>query len=282
MAIDINPAQFLVAAKKKGVSFDRVLMLGRQVLHVAPPIMVDLLQRNQLPPDRFKNGQPGSGYAEPLFESLGAKQVDSMDNSDFEGAKLVHDLNQPIPPAWREQYDVVFDGGTMEHVFQFPTALKNGMELVREGGRLMMHTCANNLCGHGFYQFSPELFYRALGADNGFEVERMIVHRMGPYGSWYDVSDPNAIRSRVELISFTPVMMLVQARRTSIKPIFAKPPQQSDYSVLWQNAMPAPVKPENNNFAVLRRFTSAAKTGLEFYKRQSLFNRRFFKKTDKE
>jgi len=38
-----------------------------------------------------------------------------------------------------------------------------------------IHTPASNLCGHGFYQFSPELFYRALNATNGFEVERMIM-----------------------------------------------------------------------------------------------------------
>ena len=61
------------------------------------------------------------------------------------------------------QFDVVYDGGTLEHVFNFPVALRNAMELLRPGGRLFtIHTCANNLCGHGFYQFSRELFYRTL------------------------------------------------------------------------------------------------------------------------
>jgi hypothetical protein len=208
--------------------------------------------------------------------------VDSLDYSPFEGAQLVHDLNTPIPAAWQGKYDVVYDGGTLEHVFNFPTALKNSMDLVRVGGRFFSHSCANNLCGHGFYQLSPELFYRTLSPENGFEVERIVIHRVGPYGSWREISDPNAIRARVELITFTPVLMLVQARRIAIKPIFEKPPLQSDYSALWQASPVKAAKAPKNNFPVLRRFWNAAKTGIEFYHRQSLFNRLFFKKVKRE
>jgi len=208
--------------------------------------------------------------------------VDSLDNSDFEGAQFVHDLNQPIPAAWKEQFDAVYDGGTLEHVFNFPIALRNCMELLRQEGRLFIQTCANNLCGHGFYQFSPELFYRALSAENGFEVERMVIHRVGPYGSWYEVSDPNAIRSRVELITFTPMHLLVQAKRTSIKPIFATMPQQSDYAVMWQAGGTEPREVRQPAFPKVAGFIHAMQTGLEFYRRQSLGNRRFFRKVPKE
>jgi hypothetical protein len=139
------------------------------------------------------------------------------------------------------------------------------------------------LCGHGFYQFSPELFYRTLSPENGFEVERMIIHRVGPYGNWYEVSDPNAIRSRVELITFTPVHMLVQARRVAVKEIFRTTPQQSDYVVKWEttdkSAAESVRKPV---FAKAARLVHALKTGLEFYRRQSLGNRRFFRRTDRE
>ena len=282
MAIDINSAQFLVAARKNGISFDRAVMIGRQNLCVALPLLVQLFERNKLSSERLTIPTT-SRYSEPLFEALGAKQVDSLDNSDFEGAQLVHDMNQPIRAEWREKYDIVYDGGTLEHIFNFPTALKNSMELVREGGRLFIHTCANNLCGHGFFQFSPELFYRALSAENGFEVERMSIHRAGPYGAWYEVSDPNAIRSRVELITFTPVLIMVQAKRVSIKPIFSQPPQQSDYTALWQSsAHPVASRPPKNNFPVLRSFYGALRTGLEFYHRQSLFNRRFFRRNSRK
>jgi 2-polyprenyl-3-methyl-5-hydroxy-6-metoxy-1,4-benzoquinol methylase len=53
----------------------------------------------------------------------------------------------------------VFDGGTLEHIFDYPTAIKNCMKMVKPGGHLLLTTPANNWFGHGFYQFSPELFY---------------------------------------------------------------------------------------------------------------------------
>jgi SAM-dependent methyltransferase len=283
MGLDINGVQLMLAARKQDVRFDRTVMLGRSVLNVFPQTLAALLERNGLPAVKFKNPGPECAYAEPFFEALGATRVDAMDNSDYEGAKFVHDLNQPIPVEWREQFDVVYDGGTLEHVFNFPVALRNSMELLKPGGRLFIHTCANNLCGHGFYQFSPELFYRALSPENGFEVERMIMHRVGPYGNWYEVSDPNSIRSRVELISFTPMHMLIQAKRVAVKEIFRQTPQQSDYVVKWQergnNAAETVKSPLFDRAA---RLIHVFKTGWEFYRNQSLGNRRYFRKVPRE
>ena len=284
MGLDINAALLLMDARARGASFQRVLMLGRLSLNVYAARMAALLAERGLPNDTFLKASSEGGYAEPFFQALGAEQVDTMDASDFEGARLVHDLNQPLPDKWKGAYDLVMDGGTLEHVFHFPTALKNAMELVKEGGRLVIHTPANNLCGHGFYQFSPELFFRALNPQNGYEVERMIMHRVGPYGKWLEVSDPEKIRERVELITFTPMHLLVQARRTKIVPIFATAPQQSDYSAMWQEAAPAaapPTAPGRVLFPRLARLVHVVRTGLEFYRRQSLGNRRFFKPVKK-
>ena len=285
MGLDVNAALLLMDARAKGASFKRVLMLGRLSLNVYAARMAALLAERGLPADAFLKAASEGGFAEPFFQALGAEVVDTMDASDFEGAKVVHDLNQPLPDKWKATYDVVMDGGTLEHVFHFPTALKNAMELVKEGGRLVLHTPVNNLCGHGFYQFSPELFYRALNPQNGYEVERMIIHRVGPYGKWLEVSDPEKIRERVELITFTPMHLLVQARRTKIVPVFATAPQQSDYSVMWQETAPAPTSPppapKRVLFPRLARLIHVARIGLEFYRRQSLGNRRFFKPVKK-
>jgi len=285
--MDINSVQFLISAKKRGAKLDSVLMLGRQSLNVFPARMAHALGAAGLPTEAYEKQDTDLSYAEPFFIALGAKEVESMDASDFEGAKFVHDLNQPIGPELRERFDVVYDGGTLEHVFNFPVALRNAMEMVRVGGRLFIHTCANNLCGHGFYQFSPELFYRAFSPENGFEVQRMIVHVIGPYGRWYEVSDPNAIRSRVELITFAPLQMLVEAKRTAAVPVFATTPQQSDYSVMWQQAehSTSNVKPRDGilkrRLPGVARLLHVARMGVEFYTRQSLWNRKFFRPVQK-
>jgi SAM-dependent methyltransferase len=281
MGLDINSIHFLLAARRRGARFDHTIMLGRQGLNIFPQKVAELFEAEGLPAAKFRAAGPDCAYAEPVFEALGAKEVDTLDNSDFEGARFIHDLNVPVPDSLKNRFDTVYDGGTLEHVFNFPQALKNCMEMTREGGRVYFHTCLNNLCGHGFYQFSPELFYRALGPENGFEVERMVVHRVGPYGSWYEVTDPNVIRSRVELITFTPVHLLVQARRTAVKPVFAETPQQSDYSVMWQGKL-APPQVKNPAFPRLSRLKNAFKYGWMFYTEQSLLNRKCFKKTRRD
>jgi hypothetical protein len=270
------------------MEFGEVLTFGRQDLNVFPNKMVQLLEAAGYDAARFQ-GQDKALHSEPCFLSLGATKVHSMDVSDFEGASVVHDLNQPIPVALKERFDVVYDGGTLEHVFNFPTALKNCMEMVRVGGRFFTHTVTNNWCGHGFYQFSPELFYRALSRENGFEVERMIIHRAGPYGSWYEVADPELIRSRVELITFSPVMLLVQARRTASVPIFSQSPQQSDYTPRWQSGTSSEDgKPLPNPYAAprpwlarylpgLARLLHVIKIGVGLYWKQSLLNRKCFR-----
>src|SRR5262245_61315550 len=137
MGLDINAVRFLIQAHRQGVQFGDVLTIGRQDLNVYPKRMAEVFDANGLPSQAFK-GEDKVHYAEPCFLGLGAKKVQSMDASAFEGAEFVHDLNQPIGTELRERFDVVYDGGTLEHVFNFPMALKNCMEMTRVGGHLFL------------------------------------------------------------------------------------------------------------------------------------------------
>lgn len=284
MGLDINGLFFLLAARKQGVNFGDVLTVGRLVLNVYPAKTRRVLVRAGLPDELFAGGMRDTGYAEPAFKVLGARSVRSIDASAYEEADLICDLNKPIDASLREKFDLVYDGGTLEHVFNFPVALQNCMEMVREGGRLFIHTAANNWCGHGFYQFSPELFYTVLCNDNGFEVERMVIHVVGPYSRWYEVADPRAIRSRVELITFFPMQLLIQARRIKVIPIFGKTPQQSDYLLRWeqQSLIPPATAPTSRSALAgilpgFARLVHVAKTGWQFWHNHSLGNRKFFR-----
>jgi hypothetical protein len=292
MGLDINAVRFLIAARRAGVEFGEVLTLGRQDLNVFPAKMVQVLEAQELPSIQFQPFAQEARFAEPVFKALGAREVFSIDVSAFEGASFIHDLNQPVGPDLQERFNVVYDGGTLEHVFNFPVALRNCMEMVRLGGRLFIHTVANNYCGHGFYQFSPELFFRALSEENGFTVERMVLHRMGPYGRWYEVADPEEIRSRVELVTFMPVQLLIQARRTRVTAVFGRTPQQSDYTPRWQDptsghadaeagsppkVVYGPVRTKLSRVLPnVARLFHVARMGLELYRTQTLRNRRNF------
>ena len=94
----------------------------------------------------------------------------------------------------------------------------------------------NNFCGHGFYQFSPELFFRALSPENGFQVTRMIACDAREGADWFEVTDPVSMGARVEIVGPYQVMLMVLARRVSSAEPFVSMPQQSDYVSAWAGA----------------------------------------------
>ncbi len=292
MGLDINAVQFLLRARKNGLQLGKVLTVGRLNLDVFPAKVCQLLRQHGLSDELFRDKGVASGYADDFFRALGATSVQSLDASNYEGASLVHDLNQPIPAGWRDSYDVVYDGGTLEHVFNFPVALRNCMELVRPGGHLFLHAPGNNWMGHGFYQLSPELFFRTLSAENGYQMNEMIAYSVGPCARWYRVSDPQVIRSRVELISYSLILLLVHAKKNQSVEIFRQMPMQSDYSVMWQESSGKTNEPAQPPGFFVRLFSrhlpgvasliKAMGYGLKFYRSHSLRNRRFFTLVEKE
>ena len=173
--------------------------------------------------------------------ALGAKETVSIDASAYEGASLVHDMNAPIGDELKRKFSTVIDGGTLEHVFNFPVAIKNCMQMLDVGGHFFAHTMANNFMGHGFYQFSPELFYRVFSPENGF---------LACTASWCSSSASagrdgtrrptrTSINERVELINGRPTYLFVHAERVADVPMFAAAPQQADYAAHWsRNAKP--------------------------------------------
>jgi hypothetical protein len=246
MGIDIETARFLLARRRDGTSFERCATLGRQHYFVSNTETRGLLKEFGLAPEEFPNLFPTTypNYTEPFWEMLGAKSLTTIDASKFEGASHIYDMNQPIPPEWKEAYDVVCDVGTLEHVFNFPVAIRNCMEMVKCGGCFFAQTPANNYLGHGFYQFSPELFFRVLSPQNGFKVEHCVAVEQGPRQRWFAVTDPESARGRVTLINAAPVILFVWAKRVEIKPLFQQTPQQSDYAAVWAEGR-ANANPQN-------------------------------------
>ena len=50
-------------------------------------------------------------------------------------------------------------------------------EYSKKGGSLFIFTTANNHVGHGFYQYSSELFFRIFQPVNGIEIRNVILER---------------------------------------------------------------------------------------------------------
>lgn len=243
MGLTIHAAKMLTKSKSDGADFTSVCQVGRQALVIHPEDRAALgITEPEVP---VVNGDYAWPWADSFFrETLGVRDFHTMDYSDYEGADLLHDLNSPLAPEHHGRFDVVVDGGTLEHVFNVPEAIKTYMQLVRPGGRVFIFTPANGNCGHGFYQFSPEFFYRVFQPSNGFEVVRLwaVTH---PFPSnflsrkevCHEVMDPAVVGDRVIISRSGPMMIMVEARKVNENiPFAAGPPLQSDYVAGWKEA----------------------------------------------
>lgn len=173
------------AALKYKPKLGRVLTLGRQGIHIP---LWSLQRLNVTPGLVLDSTVVETGFCEPLLMRLGAERVDSLDTSSYENATYIHDMNFPLPPELCNKYDFVFDGGTIEHIFNTPQVLQNIIDSLKTGGIFCSVTCNNNFSGHGFYQFSPELFYRAFAKPYGMEVKAMwLAQNRTPMSSWISV-----------------------------------------------------------------------------------------------
>ena len=235
MGLDANGTKFLLHAAREGARFDRTAMIGRQGLHLAPEALWANLARfgHATPKAEVRAMFTNGAYAEPFLRVLGGAEIRSFDASDYEHATDVVDLNLPIHPALAEQFTVVLDGGTLEHVFNVPLALRSCMHMVAIGGHFLSITPANNFLGHGFFQFSPELFFRVLSPAFGFSDCRVLLFEDVPNARWYEVTDPDRARTRVTLVNAHPVYLAVMARKVGPTPERLAV-QQSDYVAAWR------------------------------------------------
>jgi hypothetical protein len=237
MGLDTNGVKFLLSCKQKGVSFERTMMVGRQILNLELDELkacFDKFNKN-ISAEHLEKVYSGSdGYAEELLRYLGAKHIDSIDYSAYEGANILHDMNLPVEPILHKKFSTVLESGSLEHIFNFPVSIANCMNMVEVGGHFIIITPVNNIMGHGFYQFSPEVFYRVVNPQNGFEVERMIIFEYAPHQQWYQVADPQTVKQRVELMNSYATYLMIQAKRVSDLPILSVFPQQSDYVDAWE------------------------------------------------
>jgi hypothetical protein len=239
-------ARLLLAEAAKRQFSGRILQLGRQHLFLTSDDLFALakthgvrlnlthVSKNARPP-LLKNEYLDDGS---FFAYLGFECVDSCDVSDDEKPTHILDLNRPLPPELVGKYDVIFDGGTLEHVFDFPQALRNIHQLLTVNGRIIHQSPSTNHVDHGFYMFSPTVFSDYYSV-NGYEILELqlieyerkfhrpwIVYNYVP-GCLNDVCFGGFDRGKMLLIS-------VVARKTDVS-TWDVIPQQGWYLRRWRD-----------------------------------------------
>ena len=210
-------------------NFGSVLTLGWQEIHLRES-GADLVHVKKVP---LTDGL----YCEELLRSeFRATSVDSLDASDFEGATLIHDLNESLPLTLANRFNVVLDFGTLEHVFDVKTAFENVNKTTQVGGSIVHVVPSNGCSGHGLYQFSPEFFHTFHSEERGFEQTRVWVASPIRPHYWFKVPKPRP-GERVNLGSRGPMYLVCITKK--FRPAPESWIQQSDYAKHWARGKPS-------------------------------------------
>ncbi len=229
MGIDVHSLNFLryVARLQK---FGAVATIGRQGLHITDGKLGEFFP--------LKHSY-GPFCEQLLVDFFGATKVDSFDFSDYENATYIVDMNFPIDEFC--QYDTIIDLGTLEHIYNVPQALKNLSQICCYGGQIIHVLPANNQCGHGFWQFSPELFYSLYSKANGYAETKVFIASLDNETYWYEVKTPSN-GERANITSIAPLYVLCRAKKVSN--FSHTSVQQSDWVHIWSGKdIPDPEDP---------------------------------------
>ena len=241
MGVDIEIFGRLVDLSTRFRPEGRTLMLGRQKF--VPPERFAWRYERMLSDAgldlRLADLVQDDGYAETLFRKLGFGDAETLDFSPYEGGSIIHDLNSPVEKKLEKKFGLIFDGGTIEHVFNVPVALESAFRMLKVGGRFVSANGLNGWHGHGLYQFNPELVWSFWGRGCGCTVHDCRAIQKTPRGTGAQISlpDPAERGRRLRLGRMVPagrIYLYYEVERVTASTLKGRV-LQSDYEVSWRN-----------------------------------------------
>lgn len=212
MGIDRSALNAILLSCKYIKNKTNLLTLGRQQIHTIKESNIDIGNKFNIDLREINYGN----YCEQFFQSIGFENVDSIDNSNYENAKYVHNLNYPILKEFKNKYDYIYDGGTTEHIFNIPQVFENIIDMLNIDGLFVSVTCNNNFSGHGMYQFSPELYLSCFNKKYGMEIIDIYIGENGKTSNeWKNVNSFNGYRNIEKVNSTLETYIIIIARKIS-------------------------------------------------------------------
>ena len=263
MALTFHTFKFLEKLKKNNLNFGETLTIGR---------LNNLLEKEDF---KLLNIQIDQNvYADKLLKQhFNLLSLNALDYSSFEDADIIHDLNIPLENS-NKQFNTIIDFGTSEHVFNVTECLKNISNLCKINGHIVHCLPANNNCGHGFWQFSPELFFNIYDNTNGFDETEIFLINLFDKKNWYKINKQK-IGERLELNSKEPLYLLVKTKKIG-KNLYQNI-NQSDYEQQWLNDQ-YPIVFKKKRLSLLNK---RIKDLFKFFLRSNIITKSFYKKLEK-
>lgn len=172
MGLTVSDAISIIEVTKN-IKKGSVLCLGEQLLGYSVDVLIKSKKKykHSVNLDNFIHLDKKKILNQKLFfNTLGFDNIDTLDVDDYEGANIIFDLNDNITPEnLINKYDFIYDGGTLEHVFNIGNALKHLTKMTKKRGFIFHSNPCNGYIDHGFFQISPTLYFDYY-LSNGFKI----------------------------------------------------------------------------------------------------------------
>ena len=175
MGLNFNLMNYLLSKKifePNSINSSKILEIGVLKNSITRKQKIYLADKYELP------GSLLDKNAHEIYAYFGFKNITSLDNNKFENASFMKNLNNPPGDEDadnKDQFDLIIDGGTSEHVFNPIVAFANYMNYLKPNGNLIQALPVNNNIDHGVYQFSPTFFW-SIGIQNQGSLELLDLH----------------------------------------------------------------------------------------------------------
>ncbi|MDB5602028.1 MAG: methyltransferase protein [Xanthobacteraceae bacterium] len=120
----------------------------------------------------YQNFSAGGALDGKLHKNLCAAMVRKLGYGSYleldinDRADMTWDLNKPVPTNEHGRFDLVYDGGSLEHIFNPFQGCANLLRMTKLGGRIVHSQGVGDQTDQGYWTFNPGFvldFYRANG-----------------------------------------------------------------------------------------------------------------------
>lgn len=174
--------------KHYNLETDTAVTYGVQGIRGSSKEVINILNKCNIDTSKYTDKECNNQNA--ILDMLGFKTIDSVDYYPDENPTLQLDLNKPIPSNLKSKYNFLYDGGTTEHCFNVTQVLENTVSFLKVGGVVIHCLPMSGFINHGFYQFSPTLFYDFY-SQNGFSNFKMDIFLYENRKDYIYSIDPN-------------------------------------------------------------------------------------------
>jgi hypothetical protein len=183
MSIFPQTASFILKEHRHRRIQGDVLLIGRQTVNLSVSAAKTLLEREGVElraefsaeADNSTIGSADQNYITDtaFFSLFSSARVSALDVSAYEGAEIIHDLNEPLPDKYTEIADFIFNGSCLDNLFDPATAITSLSKMLRPRGRII-HLEHGTAIQDAFLCYSPEWFFDYYAINNYDDCQNFV------------------------------------------------------------------------------------------------------------